>query len=207
MTDHEQIPATDLIYQRDSAMRRVDAVIVAVDQESRSIALDPNTSRGVNPAAATGSTCASEPGSCTMAGGVACGGAIEGDRKVQDWALPGVKRRDDDSGSGAKYSAIHVGRSCFHAWDLLPSFGFSRDELRQIQNAICATAINGMAAKFRTRPAKVTRANNVAPIGRSAASAAAVGGLAMLTVPAKTGLPISQQGRIIAFGRWRQKAA
>jgi hypothetical protein len=53
-----------------------------------------------------------------------------------------LKRRNDLDGSGAKYSAIHVGRSCFHAWDLLPAFGFSHDELRQIQNAICATAIS-----------------------------------------------------------------
>jgi hypothetical protein len=53
-----------------------------------------------------------------------------------------LKRCNDSSGSGAKYSAIHVGRSCFHAWDLLASFGFTRDELRQIQNAICATAIS-----------------------------------------------------------------
>ena len=52
-----------------------------------------------------------------------------------------LKRRNDLAGSGAKYSAIHVGRSCFHAWDLLPAFGFTPDELRQIQNAICATAI------------------------------------------------------------------
>ena len=41
-----------------------------------------------------------------------------------------------------KYSAIHVGRSCFFAWDLLPAFGFNRDELRRIQNAISATAIS-----------------------------------------------------------------
>ena len=53
-----------------------------------------------------------------------------------------LKQRDDPNGSGAKYSAIHVGRSCFFAWDLLPAFGFNRDELRQIQNAICATAIS-----------------------------------------------------------------
>jgi hypothetical protein len=53
-----------------------------------------------------------------------------------------LKLRNDPSGSGAKYSAIHVGRSCFFAWDLLPGFGFNRDELRQIQNAICATAIS-----------------------------------------------------------------
>lgn len=53
-----------------------------------------------------------------------------------------LKRCNDNGGSGAKYSAIHVGRSCFHAWDLLWPFGFTRDELRQIQNAICATAIS-----------------------------------------------------------------
>jgi hypothetical protein len=52
-----------------------------------------------------------------------------------------LKHRNDVDGSGAKYSAIHVGRSCLHAWDLLPPFGFTADELRQIQNAICATAI------------------------------------------------------------------
>jgi hypothetical protein len=53
-----------------------------------------------------------------------------------------LKRRNDVDGSGAKYSAIHVGRSCLLAWDLLPPFGFTVDELRQIQNAICATAIS-----------------------------------------------------------------
>ncbi len=53
-----------------------------------------------------------------------------------------LKYRDDLDGSGAKYSAIHVGRSCFFAWDLLPAFGFDRDELRRIQNAISATAIS-----------------------------------------------------------------
>jgi hypothetical protein len=53
-----------------------------------------------------------------------------------------LKHRNDPVGSGAKYSAIHVGRSCFFAWDLLAPFGFNRDELRQIQNAICATAIS-----------------------------------------------------------------
>ena len=53
-----------------------------------------------------------------------------------------LKFRDDLDGSGAKYSAIHVGRSCFFAWDLLPAFGFNRDELRRIQNAISATAIS-----------------------------------------------------------------
>jgi hypothetical protein len=53
-----------------------------------------------------------------------------------------LKHRNDPDGSGAKYTAIHVGRSCFFAWDMLPAFGFNRDELRQVQNAICATAIS-----------------------------------------------------------------
>jgi hypothetical protein len=52
-----------------------------------------------------------------------------------------LKRTGDCEGSGAKYSAIHVGRSCFLAWDFLPAFGFTPDEIRQVQNAICATAV------------------------------------------------------------------
>jgi hypothetical protein len=58
-----------------------------------------------------------------------------------------LKLNGDHDGSGAKYSTIHVGRSCFFAWDLLPRFGFEPDELRLIQNAICATAIS---AEMRT---------------------------------------------------------
>ncbi len=52
-----------------------------------------------------------------------------------------LKRRDDHEGSGAKYTSIHVGRSCFLAWDLLPAFGLETDELRLVQRAICATAL------------------------------------------------------------------
>jgi hypothetical protein len=52
-----------------------------------------------------------------------------------------LKRRDDHEGSGAKHTSIHVGRSCFLAWDLLPEFGFEKDEIRLVQQAICATAI------------------------------------------------------------------
>jgi misacylated tRNA(Ala) deacylase len=40
MTDNEQISPTELIYQRDSASRGVDAQVVAVDPESRSVALN-----------------------------------------------------------------------------------------------------------------------------------------------------------------------
>ncbi len=52
-----------------------------------------------------------------------------------------LKRVGDSTGSGAKYTAVHVGRSCFRAWDLLPALGFTPDELRQVQNAISATAV------------------------------------------------------------------
>jgi hypothetical protein len=65
-----------------------------------------------------------------------------------------LKRRNDTNGSGAKYSAIHVGRSCFLAWDLLPDFGYTTDELRQIQNAISATAIS---AKIEDLPLRSPR--------------------------------------------------
>jgi len=40
MSDAEQIAPTDLIYQRDSAIRQVEAEVVAVDQEARSVALN-----------------------------------------------------------------------------------------------------------------------------------------------------------------------
>jgi hypothetical protein len=53
-----------------------------------------------------------------------------------------LKTREDHEGSGAKYTSIHVGRSCFIAHDCLPEFGFGRDELRLVQNAISATAVS-----------------------------------------------------------------
>jgi hypothetical protein len=52
-----------------------------------------------------------------------------------------LKRRNDREGSGAKYTSIHVGRSCFLAWDLLPDLGLETDELLLVQRAICATAL------------------------------------------------------------------
>jgi hypothetical protein len=64
-----------------------------------------------------------------------------------------LKRRDDHEGSGAKHTSIHVGRSCFMAWDLLPALGFSKDEIRLVQRAICATAIGAKMNQigFRSR--------------------------------------------------------
>jgi hypothetical protein len=64
-----------------------------------------------------------------------------------------LKSRDDREGSGAKYTSIHVGRGCFLAWDLLPRFGFARDEIRVVQQAICATALGAKMKQigFRSR--------------------------------------------------------
>ncbi|HZC35049.1 MAG TPA: hypothetical protein VE242_05520 [Chthoniobacterales bacterium] len=64
-----------------------------------------------------------------------------------------LKKRDDPEGSGAKYTSIHVGRSCFLAWDLLPALGFEKDEIRLVQQAICATAIGAKMKQigFRSR--------------------------------------------------------
>jgi hypothetical protein len=65
-----------------------------------------------------------------------------------------LKLRGDTDGSGAKYSSIHVGRSCFNAWDLLPGFGFTNDQLREIQNAICATGISVQMDQIPFRDAR-----------------------------------------------------
>jgi len=64
-----------------------------------------------------------------------------------------LKCRDDREGSGAKHTSIHVGRSCFLAWDLLPAFGFTSDEIRVVQQAICATAVGAKMKQigFRSR--------------------------------------------------------
>jgi hypothetical protein len=64
-----------------------------------------------------------------------------------------LKRRDDHEGSGAKYTSIHVGRSCFLVWDLSPGLGLKRDELLRVQRAICATALGAKLHQigFRSR--------------------------------------------------------
>jgi hypothetical protein len=64
-----------------------------------------------------------------------------------------LKAKDDREGSGAKFTSIHVGRSCFLAWDLLPELGFARDEIRVVQQAICATALGAKMKQigFRSR--------------------------------------------------------
>ena len=64
-----------------------------------------------------------------------------------------LKSRDDRDGSGAKFTSIHVGRGCFLAADLLLEFGFAKDEIRVVQQAICATALGAKMKQigFRSR--------------------------------------------------------
>jgi hypothetical protein len=53
-----------------------------------------------------------------------------------------LKRRDDTEGTGAKYTAVHVGRSAAFAAELLPARGFDDAEVRAVQNMINCTGIN-----------------------------------------------------------------
>jgi hypothetical protein len=54
-----------------------------------------------------------------------------------------LKYAGDYIGTGAKFSAIHVKRSCQIALKLLPDFQFNKAELAQVQNSISATALGG----------------------------------------------------------------
>lgn len=53
-----------------------------------------------------------------------------------------LKRRDDHSGTGAKYTATHVYRSLEFAAQLLKEKGFSDPDIRAVQNMIRCTGID-----------------------------------------------------------------
>jgi len=53
-----------------------------------------------------------------------------------------LKRRGDTEGTGAKYTAIHVGRSAAFAREFLEPKGFADAELLAVQNMISCTGIN-----------------------------------------------------------------
>jgi hypothetical protein len=53
-----------------------------------------------------------------------------------------LKTRDDTTGTGAKYTLIHVNRSCEFAERLLTEKGLSRDEIKSVQNMIRCTGVN-----------------------------------------------------------------
>jgi hypothetical protein len=53
-----------------------------------------------------------------------------------------LKRRDDLEGTGAKYTAVHVGRSAEFAREFLARKGFPEAELRAVENMIHCTGVN-----------------------------------------------------------------
>jgi hypothetical protein len=53
-----------------------------------------------------------------------------------------LKTRGDNDGTGAKYTLIHVNRSCEFAAKLLEEKGFSRAEIKAVQNMIRCTGVN-----------------------------------------------------------------
>ena len=54
-----------------------------------------------------------------------------------------LKETGDDSGTGAKYTLVHVDRGVKFAEKFLPPFGVDPDEIRLIRSAIHCTATNG----------------------------------------------------------------
>jgi hypothetical protein len=53
-----------------------------------------------------------------------------------------LKTRDDTEGTGAKYTLVHVNRSCEFAARLLKEKGFSDHEIPAVQNMIRCTGVN-----------------------------------------------------------------
>jgi hypothetical protein len=53
-----------------------------------------------------------------------------------------LKTRDDNEGTGAKYTLIHVNRSCEFAEKLLTEKGYSKSQIKAVQNMIRCTGVN-----------------------------------------------------------------
>lgn len=53
-----------------------------------------------------------------------------------------LKTRDDTDGTGAKYTLIHVNRSCDFAAKLLAEKGYTREQVKSVQNMIRCTGVN-----------------------------------------------------------------
>jgi hypothetical protein len=53
-----------------------------------------------------------------------------------------LKKRDDTEGTGAKYTVIHVKRSADFAAQLLQEKGFTRGDIKAVQNMISCTGVN-----------------------------------------------------------------
>jgi hypothetical protein len=59
-----------------------------------------------------------------------------------------LKKRDDTSGTGAKYTLTHVTRSAEFAAKLLTEKGFGAEEIRCVQNMIRCTGVNANLASI-----------------------------------------------------------
>ena len=55
-----------------------------------------------------------------------------------------LKKRDDNDGTGAKYTVVHVSRSAGFAGQLLSEQGFSGKEIVSVQNMICCTGVDAL---------------------------------------------------------------
>jgi hypothetical protein len=69
-----------------------------------------------------------------------------------------LKRRDDIQGTGAKYTAIHVGRSAEFAARLLSEKQFTREDITAVQNMIHCTGVDAALDKipFQNEMEKIT---------------------------------------------------
>lgn len=69
-----------------------------------------------------------------------------------------LKRLDDTEGTGAKYTATHVNRSCDFAERLLVQHGFTSRQIRAVQNMIRCTGlgVNVAAIPFETEEERLT---------------------------------------------------
>ncbi len=59
-----------------------------------------------------------------------------------------LKLRADTSGTGAKYTSVHVARSCGFAASYLPLIGFKRDDIEAVVNAIRCTGPHSKLAEL-----------------------------------------------------------
>jgi hypothetical protein len=55
-----------------------------------------------------------------------------------------LKKRDDTGGTGAKYTATHVHRSALFAAQLLGEKGYSREDIKSVQNMIRCTGVDAV---------------------------------------------------------------
>jgi len=62
-----------------------------------------------------------------------------------------LRTRDDTGGTGARYTAIHVARSCAMAGALLPGLGCGSGEIEGIMNAIRCTGVTSQIGEIAFR--------------------------------------------------------